>query len=225
MDSEFAFRANIASSKRLSHRRSARGGSDGSLAEPLATEPNSDSDDGRPEAEETQATVGNEPLSIHLNEIRSFQLLTHQQEIDIAKLREDGESKNLESILSMPVAFRHVLDLADKVQNNEIRLSDVIEKLTREDDTAGAPVKFQLDTRDAFLKSARSIKRRLRNIEAAAAQSAGKKNVPRSALVAAANYSQGRPKNRRHAPRSRFNTAATHRNRRIVAAVGGAKKN
>lgn len=83
------------------------------LAEPLATESNSVSDNGWPEAEETQATVGNEPLLIYLNGIRPFQLLTHQQEIDIAKLREDGECKILQSILSTPVAFRHVLDLAD----------------------------------------------------------------------------------------------------------------
>ncbi len=128
MDSESAFRANIASlASSLKNSRTEDQPEEDlaevDLAEPLATESNSDSDDGRPEAEETQATVGNEPLSIHLNEIRSFQLLTHQQEIDIAKLREDGESKNLESILSTPVAFRHVLDLADKVQNNEIRLT------------------------------------------------------------------------------------------------------
>ena len=158
MDSEFAFRANSASlASSLKNSRTEdqpeEDQAEVDLAEPLATESNSVSDDGRPEAEETEATVGNEPLSIYLNEIRSFQLLTHQQEIDIAKLREDGQSRILDSILSTPVASRHVLDLADKVQNDEIRLSDVIEGLTREDDTAGAPVKFQLDTRDAFLKS------------------------------------------------------------------------
>ncbi|HET9880391.1 MAG TPA: hypothetical protein VFS81_01435, partial [Candidatus Binatia bacterium] len=85
-----------------------------------------------------------------------------------------------ESILSTPLASRHVLDLADKVPNNEIRLSDVIEKLTREDDTAGAPVKFQLYMRDAFLKSARSIKRRPRNIEALQRKAQAKKTSHRA---------------------------------------------
>jgi RNA polymerase primary sigma factor len=185
MDSEFAFRANSASlASSLKNSRTEdqpeEDQAEVDLAEPLATESNSVSDDGRPEAEETEATVGNEPLSIYLNEIRSFQLLTHQQEIDIAKLREDGQSRILESILSTPVASRHVLDLADKVQNDEIRLSDVIEGLTREDDTAGAPVKFQLDTRDAFLKSVRSIKRRLKNIEALQRKARAKKASQRA---------------------------------------------
>ena len=182
MDSESAFRANSASlaSSLKSSRTEDQPEEDQAeidLSEPLA---NSVSDDGRPEAEETEATVGNEPLSIYLNEIRSFQLLTHQQEIEIAKLREDGESKILESILSTPVAYRHVLDLADKVQKDEIRLSDVIEGLTREDDTAGAPVKFQVDTRGAFLKSVRSIKRRLRNIEALQRKAQAKKTSQRA---------------------------------------------
>jgi RNA polymerase primary sigma factor len=185
MDSESAFRANSAS--RASSLKNSRtedqleeDQAEVDLAEPLATELNNVSDDGRPEAEETAAIVGNEPLSIYLKEIRSFQLLTHQQEIEIAKLREDGESKILESILSTPVASQHVLDLADKVQNDEIRLSDVIEGVTREDDAAGAPVKFQLDTRDAFLKSARSIKTRLRKIEARQRKAEAKKTSQRA---------------------------------------------
>ena len=78
MDSESAFRANIAflASSLKNSRTEDQPEEDLAkvdLAEPLATESNSVSDDGRPEAEETQATVGNEPLSIHLNEIRSFQ--------------------------------------------------------------------------------------------------------------------------------------------------------
>jgi RNA polymerase primary sigma factor len=59
-------------------------------------------------------------------------------------------------------------------------LSDVIERLTREDDTAGAPVEFPLDTRDAFLKSVRSIKRRLRKIEALQRKAQAKKTSQRA---------------------------------------------
>jgi hypothetical protein len=80
MDSESAFRANSASlASSLKNSRTEdqpeEDQAEIDLSEPLA---NSVSDDGRPEAEETEATVGNEPLSIYLNEIRSFQLLTHQ---------------------------------------------------------------------------------------------------------------------------------------------------
>src|SRR5919112_6547930 len=55
--------------------------------------------DAAEEAVETEAAVDNEPLTIYLKEIRSVQLLTHQQEINIAKQREAGEVQILESIL------------------------------------------------------------------------------------------------------------------------------
>ena len=114
-------------------------------------------DDAVTEAEEAHANADNEPLTIYLKEIRSVQLLTHQQEIALAKRREAGESQIVESILSTPIALQHVLGLAGKIQNDEIRLSDVIEGLRREDDIAG--VELRSDKRDVFLKSVRSIER------------------------------------------------------------------
>ena len=186
MDPDSAFRANSASFADSTQTFSTEDQpeddkDDVNLIEPLTAELNSAASAGaEPEAEETEATVGNEPLTIYLKEVRSVQLLTHQQEIDIAKLREAGESKIVESILSTPVAAQYVLDLADKVQNDEIRLSDVIEGLTREDDTAGAPVEFQLDRREAFLKSVRAIRRRLRNIEALQRKAQAKKTSQRA---------------------------------------------
>lgn len=123
--------------------------------------------DGAPPVPEEEPEPGadNEPLTIYLKEIRFVQLLTHKQEIEIAKRRDAGQSQILNSILSTPVALSYVLGLADKIQKHEIRLSDVIEGLTREDDNVGAPVELS-DKRDAFLKSLRSLKRRRRNIVA-----------------------------------------------------------
>ena len=100
--------------------------------------------------EEPEPAADNQPLTIYLKEIRGLRLLTHQQEIDIAKRRETGESQVLESILSTPVALDYVLGLGDKVQNDEIRLSDVLEGLTREDDNPGAVVELSSDKRQRF---------------------------------------------------------------------------
>ena len=118
--------------------------------EQLSAELNSISDSPLSDAEEVEAAVDNEPLTIYLKKIRSVQLLTYQQEIETAKLREAGESQIVESVLSTPLALQHVHGLADKLQKHEIRLSDVIEGLTREDDTAEAPDELQFDRREAF---------------------------------------------------------------------------
>jgi RNA polymerase primary sigma factor len=169
MNSESAFRANGASLADSVKKFSLEDPEDQAeldLCEQLSLELNSACDGAASDVEEREASADNEPLTIYLKEIRSVQLLTRQQEIEIAKRREAGESQVVESILSTPVASQYVLSLADKVQNDEIRLSDVIEGLTREDDTAVAPVESQFNRRDAFLKSVISIKRRLGNVEA-----------------------------------------------------------
>ena len=148
--------------------------------EQLSAELNSISDSPLSDAEEVEVAVDNEPLTIYLKEIRSVQLLTYQQEIETAKLREAGESQIVESVLSTPLALQHVHGLADKLQKHEIRLSDVIEGLTREDDTAEAPDELQFDRREAFLKSASAIHRRLRSLEALQCKVDAKKTSERA---------------------------------------------
>jgi RNA polymerase primary sigma factor len=185
MDFESAFRANTASRvdslKQTSSEDQLEEDQAGlDAVEPSSEELNSASDGSASETEEAKAAADNEPLTIYLKEIRSVQLLTHQQEIEIARRREAGESQILESILSTPLALRHVLDLAEKIQKNQIRLSDVIEGMSKEDDAAGAPVEFQFDRREAFLKSVNSVQRRLRNLEALQSKARAKKTSQRA---------------------------------------------
>ena len=165
MDFEHVFRANSASRPESLKKPSPEDQAGLDLVEPSSGEYDSVCN-GAPSVleEEPEPAADNEPLTIYLKEIRFVQLLTHQQEIEIAKRRDAGESQILNSILSTPVALNYVLDLADKIQKDEIRLSDVIEGLTREDDV-GAPLELS-DKRDAFLKSLSSVQRRRRNIAA-----------------------------------------------------------
>ena len=151
------------------------------LVQQLTAELGSVVDGAVTEAEEAQANADNEPLTIYLREIRAVQLLTHQQEIELAKRREAGESQIVESILSTPVALQHVLDLAGKIQDDEIRLSDVIEGLTREDDTAS--VEFHSDERDAFLKSVSLIRRCANRLKALQRKAQAGKTSQRARLL------------------------------------------
>jgi RNA polymerase primary sigma factor len=167
MDFEHAFRTNSASSPPESLEKLSPEDQPGlHLVEQLFGELDGVGDGAPPVLEEEpEPAADNEPLTIYLKEIRFVQLLTHKQEIEIAKRRDAGQSQILNSILSTPVALSYVLGLADKIQKDEIRLSDVIEGLRREDDNVGAPVELS-DKRDAFLKSLRSLERRRRNIVA-----------------------------------------------------------
>jgi len=185
MDLQFAFRAKIAARPESPEKSSSENPVeeeqlDVDAVEPATTELSDSTGD---ETVETEAAADNEPLTIYLKEIRSVQLLTHQQEIDIAKQREAGELQILESIFSTPVALQHVLGLATKIQNDEIRLSDVIHGLTREDDVHGTPVEFQSDSRDAFLKSVSLLQRRWRNLESLQRKVRAKKISQRARLL------------------------------------------
>jgi RNA polymerase primary sigma factor len=188
MDLQFAFRANIAARPESPGKSSSKDPLeeeqlDLDAVEPAVNELDSVSDITTEGTVETEATADNEPLTIYLKEIRSVQLLTHQQEINIAKQREAGELQTLESILSTPVALQHVLGLAAKIQNDEIRLSDVIDGLTREDDVHGTAVEFLSDSRDAFLKSVTSLQRRWRNLESLQRKVRAKKISQRARLL------------------------------------------
>ena len=151
------------------------------LVQQLSAELGSVADGAVTEAEEAETSADNEPLTIYLKEIRSVQLLTHQQEIEVAKRRDAGESQIVESILSTPVALQHVLGLAGKIQNDEIRLSDVIEGLTREDDTAG--VELHSDKREAFLKSVSLIQRCSNKLKALQRKAQAKKTSQGARLL------------------------------------------
>jgi RNA polymerase primary sigma factor len=195
MDFESAFRANSAArvdsvKKASPEDQPEEDQADLDVVDQLPAELDSVSDGAVSEAAEAEAAADTEPLTIYLKEIRSVELLTHHQEIEIAKRREAGESQIVESILSTPVALQHVLGLAKKIQNGEIRLSDVIEGLTREDDTAGAPGEFQVDRRDAFLKSISSIQRRLRNVQPLRRKAEAKKTSQRARLLLRRNIAK-----------------------------------
>ena len=76
-----------------------------------------------------------------------------------------------------------MLGLAVKIQNDEVRLSDIIEGLTREDDAAAAGVEFQLGKKDEFLKSVSSIERCSNKSKSLQRKAQAGKTSPRARLL------------------------------------------
>ena len=95
----------------------------------------SDDDDAEEEAAAALSTVDSEfgrttdPVRMYMREMGSVELLTREGEIEIAKRIEDGLKHMIYAISSCPTTIQAILDLADKVERDEMRIDEVVDGL------------------------------------------------------------------------------------------------
>ena len=95
----------------------------------------SDDDDAEEEATAALTTVDSEfgrttdPVRMYMREMGSVELLTREGEIEIAKRIEDGLKHMIYAISSCPTTIQDILNLADKVENDEMRIDEVVDGL------------------------------------------------------------------------------------------------
>jgi len=83
------------------------------------------------EPEEEAADNLNEssdPVRLYLKEMGNFQLLTREQEVEIAKRIEAGEKEVEEEVLGSPIMLDHILHIGERVEAGEADLRDVFEE-------------------------------------------------------------------------------------------------
>src|SRR5271165_6239999 len=88
------------------------------------------------EAEEEAADAAgdsSDPVRLYLKEMGNFQLLSREQEVEIAKRIEAGENEVEEEVLSSPITLDFVIRVGERVAAGEADLRDVFE------DAAEAP--------------------------------------------------------------------------------------
>ncbi len=68
-----------------------------------------------------------DPVRLYLKEMGNFQLLSREQEVEIAKRIEAGENEVEEEVLSSPVTVDFVVDVGERVEAGEADLRDVFE--------------------------------------------------------------------------------------------------
>lgn len=73
-----------------------------------------DKDEEEAASEDEVATQASDPVNLYLQELRSFPLLTREQEAEVGKQIADGEAQIVDSVLSTPLTLRHVLEWADR---------------------------------------------------------------------------------------------------------------
>ena len=87
------------------------------------------------EAEAALATVDAEfgrttdPVRMYMREMGSVELLTREGEIEIAKRIEDGLKHMIMAISSCPTTIEEILDLADQVEKDEMRIDELVDGL------------------------------------------------------------------------------------------------
>lgn len=68
----------------------------------------------------------NDPVRLYLRKMGGVSLLSRDGEIEIAKKIEEGENKILEVVFNSEIGISGVIDLADKLQKNRYKVSDLI---------------------------------------------------------------------------------------------------
>jgi RNA polymerase primary sigma factor len=92
-------------------------------------------DDVEEQAEAALSTVDSEfgrttdPVRMYMREMGSVELLTREGEIEIAKRIEDGLRHMIQAISACPTTVQNILDLAEKVDKDELRIDEVVDGL------------------------------------------------------------------------------------------------
>ena len=87
------------------------------------------------QAEAALSTVDSEfgrttdPVRMYMREMGSVELLTREGEIEIAKRIEEGLRHMVLAISACPTTIREILDLAEKVEKEELRIDEVVDGL------------------------------------------------------------------------------------------------
>jgi RNA polymerase primary sigma factor len=87
------------------------------------------------QAEQALSTVDSEfgrttdPVRMYMREMGSVELLTREGEIEIAKRIEDGLKHMIQAISACPTTIAEILDCADKIACDEMRIDELIDGL------------------------------------------------------------------------------------------------
>src|SRR5208282_5362271 len=69
-----------------------------------------------------------DPVRLYLKEMGNFQLLSREQEVEIAKRIEAGEMEVEEEVLGSPVTLDRVIEIAERVLAGEAELREIYEE-------------------------------------------------------------------------------------------------
>ncbi len=99
------------------------------------------------EAEAALSSVDSEfgrttdPVRMYMREMGTVELLTREGEIEIAKRIEEGLKHMVQAISACPLSITQILDLAEKVRRDEMRIDELVDGLV---DSQGEDINLEL---------------------------------------------------------------------------------
>jgi RNA polymerase primary sigma factor len=84
-----------------------------------------------------EAISTDDPVRLYLKEMGNIPLLNRDEEIEVAKEIEDGQRKVLRAVLLYPKTAAKIMEIADGIKNDSMRLKDIIDI---EDELENEPV-------------------------------------------------------------------------------------
>lgn len=87
-----------------------------------------------------------DPMNIYLREMGSQRLLSHEEEMELARMVEDGETRIQQAVLRLTLGVTALNDLAENLLRGNVRINSVIRGLSDNDE------KELTTVRDAFLE-------------------------------------------------------------------------
>ena len=99
------------------------------------TTPTAPTEDVEEEAEAAASTLDSEfgrttdPVRMYMREMGSVELLTREGEIEIAKRIEEGLKHMIMAISACPMTVGEILDLADRIAKDELKIDDLVDGL------------------------------------------------------------------------------------------------
>ena len=108
------------------------------------TTPAAAGDDVEEEAEAAVSTLDSEfgrttdPVRMYMREMGSVELLTREGEIAIAKRIEEGLKHMIMAISACPLTVQQILDFADKIDKDELKIDDLVDGLMDFDEELAA---------------------------------------------------------------------------------------
>ncbi|WP_404826972.1 RNA polymerase sigma factor RpoD [Ferribacterium limneticum] len=110
------------------------------------------------QAEQALSTVDSEfgrttdPVRMYMREMGTVELLTREGEIEIAKRIEEGLKHMIQAISACPTTITDILDMAAKVENDEMRIDELVDGLidpNATEEVAAAPEMPEADEEEA----------------------------------------------------------------------------
>ncbi|HEY5281222.1 MAG TPA: sigma-70 factor domain-containing protein, partial [Polyangia bacterium] len=100
---------------------------DPSAADEAEAEEESDTDAAHaPEEEDSDHGKASDPVRFYLRKMGLASLLTREGEVELAKRIEEGERRVLQMVLNSSLAIEDILELGDKLQEQKIRVKEVV---------------------------------------------------------------------------------------------------